>query len=111
MYYRGLELLNHGRYFEAHEVLEDVWRATPGQERQFLQGLIQVAVALHHQSTGNLEGAGSVMRRAAHNLSAYSGDFGNIDVSALRTAVERWRRALRDGAAFPEPTIRILRPK
>ena len=54
---RGIALFNHGEFFEAHEVLEDVWRAAPPGEKKFLQGLIQVAVSFHHRSTGNLIGA------------------------------------------------------
>ena len=41
----GVELLNRGEFYDAHEVLEDVWRAAPEPERRFLQGLMQVAVA------------------------------------------------------------------
>ena len=41
----GLALIRAGRYFEAHEVLEHEWRDAAPQERDFLQGLIHVAVA------------------------------------------------------------------
>jgi predicted metal-dependent hydrolase len=109
-YWRGLDLLNRGRYFDAHEVLEDVWRKTRGHERQFLQGLTQVAVALHHRSTGNLEGARSVMQRAGRNLSPYSNSFGGIDVDGLRETIALWRQALRE--AQPLPNLKIaLRQK
>jgi hypothetical protein len=57
-YFRGIKLFNSADYFEAHEVLEDVWRAAPQLEKRFFQGLIQVAVALHHHSQGQaLSGA------------------------------------------------------
>ena len=41
----GVDLLNRGMFYDAHEVLEDAWRAAPEPERRFLQGLMQVAVA------------------------------------------------------------------
>ena len=31
-YRHGIQLLNQERYFEAHEVLEDLWRAAPTHE-------------------------------------------------------------------------------
>src|SRR2546428_12668391 len=57
LYLRGIKLFNSAAFFGAHEVLEDVWRAAPEPERKFLQGVIQVAVALYHHGNGNLVGA------------------------------------------------------
>jgi hypothetical protein len=45
---RGLDAYAGGAYFEAHELWEELWRDAPeGFDRQFLQGLIQVAAAMH----------------------------------------------------------------
>jgi uncharacterized protein len=93
-YERGLELFNRGEFFDAHEVLEDVWRAAPPAEKKFLQGLIQVAVGLHHHSRGNVVGARSLLTRAQRNLSAYPALHGGIDLAGLRAQVERWVGAL-----------------
>lgn len=102
-YRRGLELFNRGEFFDAHEVLEEVWRAAPAAEKKFLQGLIQVAVGLHHHSRGNGVGARSLLARAHKNLSAYPGRHGNIDLAGLRAQVERWVNALEDGKSVPTP--------
>jgi predicted metal-dependent hydrolase len=72
-----------------------------GDERQFVQGLIQVAVALHHHSTGNAEGALSLMTRAEQNLSPFPGFFGEIDLAALRAAIARWLHFLTEGGPAP----------
>jgi predicted metal-dependent hydrolase len=98
---RGIELFNRGEFFKAHEVLEDVWRAAPVPEKKFLQGIIQIAVALHHHSTGNPLGARSLMKRGAKNLSTYSGDFGGIRLDRLLGAVHRWEEAITEHAASP----------
>src|SRR5689334_21783958 len=42
---RGLQEIRAGRYFEAHEELEEGWRAAAPDERDFFQGLVHVAVA------------------------------------------------------------------
>src|SRR3954447_4720153 len=44
-YKAGLDHIRAGRFFEAHEELELVWRAAPPDERDFYQGLVHVAVA------------------------------------------------------------------
>jgi uncharacterized protein len=102
-YRRGLELFNQGEFFDAHEVLEDVWRAAPQPEKKFLQGLIQVAVGLHHHSRGNLVGARSLLARAHRNLGGYPARHGGIDVTGLRTHLEQWVGALEHGASVPAP--------
>lgn len=66
---RGLALFDKGEYFAAHEVLEDIWRAAPRNEKKAWQGLVQLAVAFHHHKTGNIAGAHSVMSKAFVNLS------------------------------------------
>ena len=100
-YRRGLELFNRGEFFDAHEVLEDVWRAAPPPEKKFLQGLIQVAVGLHHHSRGNMAGARSLLARAHRNLSAYPARHGEIDLAGLRAQVEHWVEALEHGRSAP----------
>ena len=53
---RGVELFNAGRYWEAHEALEVVWRRADAPERSLWQGLIQAAAALLHRERGNQHG-------------------------------------------------------
>lgn len=97
----GIELFNRAAFFDAHEALEDVWRAAPQLEKKFLQGLIQVAVALHHHGNGNLAGARSVLRRAFRNISLYPEDFGGIASAGLLHSISEWQRALDEGLPVP----------
>jgi uncharacterized protein len=97
----GLELFNDREFFDAHEALEDIWRAAPGPEKKFLQGLIQVAVALYHHGNGNMIGARSVLRRGFRNLSRYPEGFGGIHLASLLGSVSDWQRALDEGTPVP----------
>jgi uncharacterized protein len=101
-YQRGIQLFNRGAFFEAHEVLEEVWRAAPAAEKRFLQGLIQAAVAFHHHSKGNVAGARSLLVRAAKNLEGYPEGFGEIRLHLLLTSLGRWQSALAEGRPTPE---------
>jgi len=100
----GIELFNAGRYYDAHESLEDAWRECAGPEKLYLQGLTQAAVALHHFSTGNLVGARSVLARAIGNLHAPQGAL-PIDTPALLAQLETCSAALRNGTIPPPPQI------
>jgi len=99
----GIQLFNAANFFEAHEVLEEVWRAAPAPERKFLQGLIQVAVALHHHSRGNTVGCRSLLARASRNLSAYPVRHAGLDLTALFQTLQEWCAALEEGRSVPPP--------
>ena len=70
-YLEGLRLLNDQDFFESHDVLEELWADIVGDERQFYQGLIQVAVALFHFSNGNLGGARKLYHSSHKYLQQY----------------------------------------
>jgi len=74
-------LVEAGRPFAAHEVLEARWKAGPIEERDLWQGLAQVCVAITHSSRGNQVGAGRLFDRAAERLQAFA-------------ATERWSYGL-----------------
>jgi len=100
-YLHGIRLFNRAAFFEAHEVLEDVWRASPEPEKKFYQGLIQIAVGLHHYGTGNLVGARSLLARAARNLARYPETFGGIQLTKLLNCLGQWQQALADNTPPP----------
>ena len=78
-------LLDAGRPFHAHEVLEAAWKTAPDAERDLWQGLAQIAVGLTHALRGNARGAAALLRRGVSKLDAYP-DHGphGIDVAGLR---------------------------
>ena len=65
------QLLDSGRPFQAHEVLEASWKSAPPAERDLWQGLAQVAVGLTHAQRGNPRGAAALLRRGAAAVSGY----------------------------------------
>jgi hypothetical protein len=75
------QLLDAGRPFHAHEVLEASWKAAPRDERDLWQGLAQIAVGLTHALRGNGAGAVTLLRRGASRISGYQAA-GPDDVTA-----------------------------
>jgi uncharacterized protein len=71
---RAQQLLDAGRPFHAHEVLEATWKAAPGAERELWRGLAQLAVGLTHAGRGNRVGAARLLRRAADRIEPYGAD-------------------------------------
>ena len=113
----GVALFNHAHFFDAHEVLEDVWRSIPRDGprhrpsrrrlrphlRLHVQGLVQLAVAFHHESKGNLVGARSVLERALRNLKGADSSFPDLDFDQLRAELADWQKHL--AGAGPRPKI------
>jgi uncharacterized protein len=64
-------LIDEGRPFHAHEVLEAVWKSGPDYERDLWKGLAQIAVGLTHASRGNGRGAVSLLRRGSAAVAGY----------------------------------------
>jgi hypothetical protein len=96
-------LLDQGRPFHAHEVLEGTWKAAPPAERDLWQGLAQLAVGVTHVARGNPTGAATLLRRGAARITPYRADppYG-IDVAGLVATAE----ALADDPAR-EATLRL----
>ena len=109
----GLDLFNRAHFFDAHEALEDVWRALPRDRplRRHLQGLVQLAVAFHHESTGNRVGARSVLERALRNLNGADSAFPDLDLDRLRADLADWQEHLAGAAPKPKsPQIALRKP-
>ena len=53
----ALKLFNDQKWYEAHDAFEDIWNTVDGDQRQVIQGILQVSVSQFHLSKGNLNGA------------------------------------------------------
>ncbi len=93
----GIELFNREMFFECHEALEEAWLQASGDQKTFLQGLIQVAVALHHLGRNNLTGAGRLLSAGMEKLSPFAPRYEAVDVRGLLEALNPLREASRAG--------------
>jgi predicted metal-dependent hydrolase len=105
LFQNGINFFNDGRYFEAHEAWEDLWRSSTGPLRLYYQGLVQAAVGLHHLHRGNSQGARALLERSVKKLEQYPADFCRISNVELT-------RQLRETLTTLAPQhIRILQLK
>jgi len=102
----GLDLIRAGRYFEAHEELEDEWHGASESERDFLQGLVHVAVAWHHASLANRPGCERQLDKAARRLRPYGPHHRGVDVSSVLADVKNAQWILESGSlSLPRPRV------
>lgn len=104
----GIHLFNEGRFWDAHEAWEQVWRACEDESRIFFQAIIQAAAGFHLiTELPRPSGARKNLAKAREKLALFPGTFLEIDVDELRGVVEEALRCLGErGADVPVPTIR-----
>ena len=56
-FFDALNLFNNQKWYEAHDAFEDIWNTVDGDERQIIQGILQVSVSQFHLNRGNINGA------------------------------------------------------
>ena len=101
---RAVELFNAGRFWDAHEAMERIWRSVPDEdEAKVLQGLIQAAAALVHRQRGNSHGVRVVGEAALEKLAGPQHPAVEFDVERLYRELGR---ALHEGGPAPRLTLR-----
>ncbi len=85
----GVRYFNDCDFFEAHEAWEELWTDYQGPSRKFYQGLIQVAVCLHHFGNGNARGAIKLYHSSRAYLQQYPAHYEGVDVAKLLSDLER----------------------
>ena len=95
---RGLALIADGRFFEAHEALEDAWRAAGPAERDFFQGLVHVAVAWYQAERGNRVGCERQLAKAIRRLVPYAPEHRGVDLAEVLARVHAAAAAVAGGS-------------
>lgn len=91
----GIAAFDEGRFFDAHEALEDLWRVEPDPELRVLwQGLVQVAVGLTHLARRNANGARTLLGRGLAKLRSSRAGLGGLDLAAFVAGIDACHAAV-----------------
>ncbi len=102
-YREFVHLFNSRDYFEAHEVLEDLWVVEVPPLKNYYKGLIQAAVALCHWERGNHSGARKLWLSARGYLRSYPPAFEGLRLSQLMQSLEELFQPLLEDPHTPHP--------
>jgi predicted metal-dependent hydrolase len=80
---KALREFNAWRFYDCHETLEDVWRAEPGPDAGFYQGIIKVAAGFHHLLRGNHSGTLRLTAPALALLEPFRPSHRGVNVARL----------------------------
>jgi len=98
----GLRRYRAGEFFAAHESWESLWLVAQEPEKMFLQALIQVTAAFHHQQRNNPLGTVRLLQAALGKLERYPASFASISVVLLCDDIREWLTALQAGGPAPQ---------
>ena len=102
----GIAIYNAGRYHAAHDAWEAHWLdMPPGDDRDFLQGLIQFTAAVHHTTTENWEGARGLAESAQTYLAGLGSVYQDVALDPIRRYLAALERDPERVGATPPPSI------
>jgi predicted metal-dependent hydrolase len=106
----GIELLNRGEFYQAHEPLEDAWMAAPEFEGYLYRALLQFAVACLHVQRGNRAGALKMTLRLRQWLDPLPSRCRGVDVHVLKARAGDLRGMLQAGQPLSAIDLGALIP-
>jgi predicted metal-dependent hydrolase len=97
------ECFNRQLFFEAHDVLEQLWLAEgkSGENYAFYKGLIQLAGAFVHLQKDRIQPAGALFRLAEANLARYPSPHQRLDIGRVMDLIQEWKDLLQPGRQNP----------
>ena len=111
-YLEGIRLYNAGDYFECHEMIEDIWMTSEGDDRLHYQALIQAAVAVHHFKNGNWSGAMGLYQKACEKWAQLPSEYKGIDLKGLKEKFDVFFKKVQEAGAHGMRNVDIgLVPK
>jgi len=106
------ECFNQGLFYEAHDVLEELWLPNRnGSNGPFYKGLIQFAGAFVHLQKGRLQPAAALLRLAQANLQKYPATHERLKVHDVLASIGRWLERLETNGATRIPLTPETAPR
>jgi predicted metal-dependent hydrolase len=84
-FWEGVTAFNQEEFYACHDILEALWLEAAVLDRNFYQGILQIAVACYHLGNGNWQGGVTLLGEGIRRLYNYQPDWEEVDVVQLVT--------------------------
>ena len=108
--FTALSLFNNHKWYEAHDAFEEIWNSVDGDERQVIQGILQVSVSQFHLSKGNLNGATILLGEGLGRIKSRTKINLGIDLDSFCLCLEDLLRKLQYKEILNEDDKPFLKP-
>ncbi|RMF26977.1 MAG: DUF309 domain-containing protein, partial [Cyanobacteria bacterium J083] len=82
-FWQAVEEFNQEKFYACHDTLESIWLESIPEDKNFYQGVLQIAVACYHLGNSNLRGAIILLGEGVTRLRNYQPIYAEIDVNNL----------------------------
>ena len=82
-FWQGIEAFNQEEFYACHDILEAIWLESAELNRNFYQGILQIAVACYHLNHQNWQGAVTLLGEGIRRLHSYSPDWEGVNIDQL----------------------------
>ena len=106
----ALNLFNNHEWYEAHDAFEEIWNSVDGDERQVIQGILQVSVSQFHLSKGNLNGATILLGEGLGRIKTRTKINLGLDLESFCRCLEELLRKLQYEEMINENDKPFLKP-
>ena len=108
--FTALSLFNNHKWYQAHDAFEEIWNFVDGDERQVIQGILQVSVSQFHLSKGNLNGATILLGEGLGRIKTRTNINLGIDLESFCHCLEDLLRKLQYKEILNEKDKPFLKP-
>ena len=105
----ALNLFNNHEWYDAHDAFEEIWNSSDGDERQVIQGILQVSVSQFHLSKGNLNGATILLGEGLGRIKTRTKINMGIDLESFCQFLEDLLRKLQNKETLNENDMPFLK--
>ena len=105
----AIDLFNNQKWYEAHDAFEDIWNDLVGDERQIVQGILQVSVSQFHLNKGNLNGAMILLGEGLGRIRNKVSEDLEIDLISLCYSLESLLNKLHTKAPLNQSDVPYLK--
>jgi len=106
----ALNLFNNHEWYKAHDAFEEIWNTVDGDERQVIQGILQVSVSQFHLSRGNLNGATILLGEGLGRIKTRTEINLGIDLASFCQCLEKLLKKLQYKEILNESDKPFLKP-
>ena len=106
----ALNLFNNHKWYEAHDAFEEIWNSVDGDERQVVQGILQVSVSQFHLSKGNSNGATILLGEGLGRIKTRTNVNLGIDLESFCSRLEDLLKKLQYNETLNDSDKPFLKP-
>lgn len=108
---KGVDYFNNHKFFESHDVIEEIWHSEIGLKKNYYRGLVNLGVAFRHFQLKNYKSCLLIIKHCLRLLEPYIEDDLRIDLKILLKEIQICMDEIQEVADEKKKYEEIIIPK